>query len=223
MIEYVSVENCRGCGSLIAPTHGGPISVCLDCWDDHNEAEALLEICALGGVNVPVASGTTYSGILKKMIYKLKYDDDKTIIDDLVPLVCQAWLKLKQQYGAAVEDAVLVPIPLHWLRMVTRGFNQSEIIAESVGKHIGLEIDRKLMSRRRSTKAQHGLGKQERIINLANAFRANRWAGPAAPPIVLVDDIYTSGATIAAAAAVLNKAGYRAVYAITAARATFED
>jgi ComF family protein len=221
MLDYICIENCRGCGQFVQRTRDGPISVCRDCWKEHASPVPHVELCDIGVVPVMVASGTTYSGILKKLIYRLKYDKDKTIVDDLVPLTVAAWRSLLQT-EPALAQALLVPIPLHWMRFVTRGYNQAEMVAEQVARQCKLKLDVRLLSRRRSTRAQHGLGRDERLQNMASAFRVNRWAGKNPPPVVLVDDIYTSGATIAAAASVLAAHGFTRVFAITAARATLD-
>jgi ComF family protein len=218
--DYLCIEHCRGCRELVPRREGGPFCVCEQCWDEHAEAKTVLEPCA-AATSVLVASGTTYSGVLKKMLYRLKYDKDLGVVDDLAPLALAAYQHLIRQVPEA-SDAALVPVPLHWTRLVTRGYNQAELIAEGVAAGTSIKIDRHLLSRRRSTRAQHGLGKEERRGNLQNAFRVNSWAGPSAPAIILVDDIYTSGATIGAAAAVLAKHGFARIYAITAARATWD-
>ncbi|HEY9793158.1 MAG TPA: hypothetical protein V6D22_22340 [Candidatus Obscuribacterales bacterium] len=221
MLDYLCIENCRGCGEFVQRNRDGPFSVCLNCWKEHASPQPHIEVCEIGVVPVTVSSGTTYSGILKKLIYRLKYDKDKTIIDDLVPLTIVAWDHLIQEHSA-LHRAVLVPIPLHWMRFISRGYNQAEMVAEQVARRRRLRLDVRLLSRRRSTKAQHGLGRDQRLQNMASAFRVNRWAGQNPPPIVLVDDIYTSGATIAAAASILAAHGFKSVFAITAARATLD-
>lgn len=229
LTDYLCVESCRGCGKFIPPIAGRPVTVCASCWDEHEDAEPLLEHClsesedgALLGA-VLVASGTTYTGIVKRLIYRLKYDGDKIVVADLARLAKSALDALVADRSDA-SNALVVPIPLHWMRMVTRGYNQADLIAEGLLREpSGLKLDRRLLSRRRFTRAQHGLGKDERRRNLADAFRANRWAPEGGQTIVLVDDIYTSGATIAQAADVLRRNGFGPIYAVTVARAVLNS
>ena len=110
----------------------------------------------------------------------------------------------------------LVPIPLGATRQRTRGYNQSAVLAETLGRLLGMSVARDALSRRRETTTQTALTPEERRANLAGAFVANGVA-PARP--MLVDDVFTTGATLAAAAAALHAAGAGVVSGITFARA----
>jgi ComF family protein len=218
LLDFICVERCRGCQEIIAqPPRDGPFCACLACWGEHADAVPLVEANLYGQIQLLVSSGTAYSGVLKKMIYRLKYDNDRAVIADLVQLSGRALETLD-----VASDCLLVPIPLHWMRLMARGFNQAEIICDKLGRRYGLRTDYKLLSRRRATKRQHGLGRDARKTNIEGAFRVNRWAGDKPPLVVLVDDIYTSGATLGEAATVLYKHGFTRVCAITAARATLD-
>lgn len=223
LADYLCIEHCRECGALVPPLPGQAHCACARCWGEHNNAAARIESCpsAQPLASVLVASGTTYSGVLKKMIYGLKYDGDKAVIHDLIGLTNQAFIALKR-VKPEVEQALLIPVPLHWMRSLVRGYNQAELIAEGVAKQFQLKVDVRLLSRRRATKPQHGLGRQQRQDNIAKAFRVNRWAEQGAPPLVIVDDLYTSGATISEAASLLAQHGFSNISAITAARAVLE-
>jgi predicted amidophosphoribosyltransferase len=112
---------------------------------------------------------------------------------------------------------VLVPIPLGTARLRTRGYNQAAVLAEALGSALHLGVDAGALERVRETARQTDLPPSARLANVQGAFRA-RWRGQAVP--VLVDDVFTTGATLRAAAEALLDGGAREVRAVTFARAT---
>ena len=117
---------------------------------------------------------------------------------------------------------LVVPIPLHAERRQERGFNQAEILARAFCEVTGDRLRQRLLRRLKATAPQFGLSARERASNVKRAFTAppcdlQRW------PILLVDDIYTTGATIAAARRILERQGWQVEAAIAAAVATPEQ
>ena len=112
---------------------------------------------------------------------------------------------------------LIVPVPLHWRRRLSRGFNQSELLARAVARRYGLRPDNALR-RKRSTSVQAGLSHAGRRLNVAGAFVARRTADLEGRRVLLVDDVMTTGATLGSCAAALKRAGARYVAVLTLAR-----
>lgn len=115
----------------------------------------------------------------------------------------------------------VVPVPLHWRRRLTRGYNQAERIARPLAALLGLPFAAPL-SRSRATPPQSLLGRAERLTNLRRAFRVRRPGEIRGLRVLLVDDVATTGATLDAAAAALRNAGAAAVTALVAGRTPLE-
>lgn len=115
-----------------------------------------------------------------------------------------------QRLDVPVE--LVAPVPLSPLRQRERGFNQAGLLAHRLGRRLGLPVEYRLLERIRETPAQAGLVMAERRRNVAGAFRLRFGASPPARPILLVDDVYTTGATLHECARILKKAGTPAVF-----------
>lgn len=109
------------------------------------------------------------------------------------------------------QGEVFVPIPLHSSRRRKRGFNQAELLARELSGRCGIPTDAELLVRVKKTRAQKELNDQERLTNLKDAFSVRKGSVPY-QNIILVDDIYTTGSTMDAAAQVLKEKGARKVY-----------
>lgn len=108
---------------------------------------------------------------------------------------------------------ILVPVPLHFIKQRVRGFNQAEIIASK----LKLPVVTNLLTRTAFTKPQKKLKMKERLTNIAKAFRVNDYQNKNTV-VVLVDDIWTTGATLRVCGKLLKEAGFQKVYALTLAK-----
>jgi ComF family protein len=119
------------------------------------------------------------------------------------------------QYLALQDWDGLVPVPLHWVRRWRRGFNQAEVLARAVGRRHGLPVLPRVLRRVRATPRQHG-DFEARRGNLRDAFLAR--TDVAGRRLLLVDDVFTTGATADACAVTLLRAGAAEVGVLTLAR-----
>jgi ComF family protein len=136
----------------------------------------------------------------------------------------QGWWRAAEPMAQAMRTlaplrsgAVLVPIPLGSRRRRRRGYNQSERLAGALAALTGLPVDEGLLARARETRSQTALTPEARQANIAGAFQAA--SGAREQRLVLVDDVFTTGATLLDAARALGEAGAAWVGAVTFARA----
>ncbi|HBL30562.1 MAG TPA: amidophosphoribosyltransferase [Acidobacteria bacterium] len=115
------------------------------------------------------------------------------------------------------EADLVVPVPLHWWRRITRGYNQSERIARAISRRLHLPFSAALVRCRR-TPPQTSLGRTERLANLQSAFRIHPAVNLRGKRVILVDDVATTGATLEAAASVLRRHGATAILATVAGK-----
>ena len=212
LLDLALPAACPGCGA-----EGPPL--CRRCLP---QAVTRLELPA--GTPLGLADGppdpllqlewcAPFAGTTRRAIHALKYDGERRLAEPLGEAVAARW----QRAGAGGD--LLVPVPVHAARRRERGYDQAELIAESAGRRLRIAT-RPALVRHRATAPQFRLDRRHRAANLADAFRpapgragevAGRW-------VVLVDDIFTTGATLCAAARTLLDAGAFAVSAVTVAR-----
>ena len=148
-----------------------------------------------------------YDFVMRESIGRFKYENRREYGDFYV----------REMLGSCKEAVrswnidLISPIPLHRSRRRTRGFNQAELIARKLGKELGIPVSADTLLRSRKTKPQKELNDQERRNNLKNAFKIGK-NDLEFKKILLIDDIYTTGSTIDAAASVLLDHGAEKVY-----------
>jgi len=117
-----------------------------------------------------------------------------------------------------IKPDVIIPVPLHVKRLKMRGFNQSLLLARGIRKRLGVRLDYTSLKRVAPTKPQAGLKSADRQANVSGAFTLSNPSVFKYTRVLLVDDVYTTGATAAECSRVLKKAGAE-VYVVTLARA----
>jgi ComF family protein len=113
---------------------------------------------------------------------------------------------------------MIIPVPLHIERLREREFNQSLLLADRIGRHRGVPVACTLLIRTAPSPAQTTLSRKERLTNLRGAFTVTRPASVTGKRILLIDDVFTTGATVHECAKTLRKAGSGDVFALTLGR-----
>lgn len=192
----------------ICPVLGLPFAV--DMGPDAVSAEAL--------ANPPVfaraRAAFAYSSMSARIVSRFKYGDHP----ELAGFAAAAMARAGADFWP--DRPVLIPVPLHRFRQWRRGYNQSAELARRLARLVDLEFVPDLVRRRRHTRQQVGLSKEQRQRNVSGAFAvdpvaAGRWAGRR---LVLVDDVLTTGATVSALARTLRRAGFDHIDVISFAR-----
>lgn len=174
--------------------------------DEHD----LCTICRESQVNFDAAySFGSYEGPLKQLIHLLKYAKVESLAAPLSRLLVQA-MPLE-------HFDFVIAMPMHWRKRWERGFNQAELLAKPLAKRRGLKMST-VLRRERYTKAQAGLTEPQRRENLKGSFSVRNPEQIAGKRILLIDDVFTTGATLRTAAATLKDAGASHVTALTLAR-----
>jgi len=205
---------CEACWAAL-PRHGGPLCAC--GFPLPSGVSAACGRCRRG--LAAIARGFSlgpYEGSLRVLIHELKYRGRRRVAERLAEMLCAA----PAAHEILADEAALVPVPLHPRRLAQRGFNQSELLAAAIGRRTGLSIHPRALVRRTDTPPQTGLSAVARRKNVAGAFAVRERARIHGRIAVLVDDVFTTGATARACAGALRQAGATAVHLLTVARVT---
>jgi ComF family protein len=166
-----------------------------------------------------VAYGSYESG-LRELIHLLKYGGVRPAANVLGRMLAEAIATIEPELPA--DGVAVVPVPLHRKKLRQRGFNQAELIARAAMK-INQPGDRLrlcvgVLERKRETASQIGLTSHQRRENLRGAFAVARPEAVKGREVLVVDDVYTTGATVSECARVLRRAGATRVWVATVAR-----
>ena len=153
-------------------------------------------------------------GPARRLVQRLKYGDRLELASTLGRWMARAGDEL------LVEADVLVPVPLHPLRLAWRRFNQSALLADAISNACGVPVDVDALARVKRSPPQVGMTRSQRALNVQGAFRVapERAIGIDGRAVVLVDDVLTSGATANAASRALLRGGARRVDVLVFAR-----
>ena len=181
LLDWIYKKKCYVCGSSKES-----VKICSKCFDKlyFNDFKALKIIDG-----VDIYSAGTYTNELQKMIRGVKYHRQKELAFYLAKFLADYWQKIGK-----TDEFQVVPVPLHKNRMKKRGYNHMELIADEFSKITGYKKNLLLITRVKDTVAQYKLTYNKRIQNLDKAFCVNK-DNLSEAPILIIDDITTTGAT----------------------------
>lgn len=229
-LNLVYPARCLTCGAVVDSDFG----LCGTCWRD----TAFVGGTVCDGCGVPLPGVDTggsphcdacietprpwvqgraalaYRDMGRKLVLALKHGDRQEIARP-----ASLWMANTLK-GILPENTLIAPVPLHWLRMIKRRYNQSALLAKALSARTGHAWCPDLLQRYRRTPSLDGLGRQERHDAVQNAIRIHpkRRHRLIGRPILLVDDVMTSGATLTATAQACLDAGSGPVRVVTLAR-----
>ena len=144
----------------------------------------------------------------RRLIFNLKYDGKTYLARIIAEILYDAIYKMiaSGQVCPLIDADVIIPVPIHEKRLAERGFNQSQSIAKHLGKKLSIKVEHGILKRDKETYAQRALSEEERKINMEEAFSVdkNEAYKIKGKKVLLLDDIYTTGATAASCAAALR-------------------
>ncbi len=224
LVKISRLPVCGECLSAMRPIAGGVCAVC---------GERLFSPYALSGPDEPrcglcrrlappfarASAYGSYESGLRELIHLLKYGEVRPAANVLGRMLAEAVRDLEPDFGAG--PIVVVPVPLHRGKLRQRGFNQAELIVRAAMKFSPLRDRMRLgpvLDRTRATASQTGLTGHQRRENLRGAFKVTRPDDIKDRQALVVDDVYTTGATVSECARVLRRAGATRVWVATVAR-----
>lgn len=225
---------CGLCREIV--TENG--SLCSRCWQQLNFIAA--PICELCGyphefemgegaqcaaciANMPAyhahRSALYYDENSKRLIHDLKYYDRPIMVSRLAQ-----WMRQAAPHWFENPDTLLLPIPLHRFRLWKRKYNQSALLANALAKQTGLEVGYDLLRRTKHRPPQASLSRKKRLKNIQGSLSLSSQAHirVKSRPVILIDDVMTTGATLNASAKLLKKADAARVFALTIARTVLD-
>ena len=203
ILDLIFPPRCEVCGK------SGPSALCPECFSGIKFLKPQYGIhCA-----------ALYDGAVRTALHRFKFQKRKNLAEPLGILLVNylgqaAALKMK-------ELDSIVPVPLHRRRQRQRGFNQIELLARVIARYYELPVVASL-ERVKDTRPQFGLQKEARLLNLRGAFRVSRPQDVHDKRLLLLDDVYTTGATVAECAKALSGAGARRIEVLTLSRAVVD-
>ena len=216
LLDLALPARCPGCGR-----EGEPICAsCRPLLDARLDLPPGVPIGLPSDIPAPLLQlewCASFSGLVRRALHELKYGGEQRLARPLGEAVARRWRR------AGAGGDVLVPVPVHAERRRRRGYDQAELIARVAAAELGLPCA-PILSRARATIAQFDLDRPTRATNVHGAFVLKPGSDPTRRRpldgrwVVLVDDVVTTGATLAACAAPLLEGGASGVSAVTVAR-----
>lgn len=193
-LKFIEGKTCEKCGKPISEFHmERKCHECINNYRFFTKAISCIE----------------YDDISKKIIYDLKYNKKRYISYHIAEIMYD---RLKEEEMNCFD--IIIPVPLHPTKEKNRSFNQASIIGKYLSRMTNIRIDNKTLIRSKNTITQNMLTREQRRKNLEHAFNVVKRNDIIDKSILIIDDIYTTGATINQCSKVLIENGARSVYAV---------
>ena len=223
-LDFALPPRCAGCGIIVDEVH----SFCADCWkqieflgeggcttcgtplagtDSDTCGACLASPPRIARTRAAVAYGELSRNLAIRLKYGRKVAVAKTMARYMLPLV-----------GRTDGERLIVPVPLHRVRLWWRGFNQSALVARELSRALGIPTDAAALRRVRRTPPLKGMTPLQRRKTVAGAFRVRDGGAVAGKTVILVDDVLTTGSTAEACARALKRAGAARIELVSWAR-----
>ena len=203
---------CKSCGTRLG--RAGDL-VCQNCWSNLQPvSDEILSTKAIPENLDAIYAVYLFDERMQRIVHALKYRDFRSMGVKLGIAMGERFMGLSPK----MSKAALVPVPLHPKKYRERGYNQSEWLASGVQSVLSLPVLPRLLQRIKNTQSQTKLNARERQDNVRDAFRVSEsYQRDLFESVILVDDVFTTGATMNSAAAVCKAAGIYTVVGLTAA------
>lgn len=202
---------CSVCTAAISPLPVGRCSRCALPFGATTNSTHSCHDCLLSPpLYTQVFAAGVYAGSLKHALQRFKYNGAVDLDQMLARL-------LQSQIPTSSHDDVILPVPLHFTRLRQRGYNQSLLLARVLAHNLQIQLECSILKRVYAARSQQGLSARERVRNLNNAFIGTRRLDGLS--VLLIDDVMTTGATVAACTQALLNVGARSVNIGVVARA----
>ena len=209
-----SLPLCPECLNQIRPIGPARCEICGKGFEGE-VAERLCGDCIAHRPNFDSARAfAVFDDPLVQVIHRFKYNRGFYYLDWMAEGLAQTY----QREFADEKFDLIMPVPLHWLRLLRRGYNQAFILAQPLSKKLKLPLAAGALARTRHTESQVGLSPAKRKDNLKKSFEVTNPKRVEKKSILLVDDVVTTGATVDEAAKTLKKAGADKVCVLAVAR-----
>lgn len=206
ILPHTGERCCRICSEKLPWVAG---AVCMKCGKPvGHEAQEYCEDCNRQQHYFDQgAAAFVYNGALRHSIYRMKFENRRDYLDFYAEAIVHALAKHLKHW----EPEVIFPVPMHPSKKRKRGYNQSELLAQKVGRLTGIPVDNRSLRCVRRTAAQKELDRKARMKNLRGSFGLSELL-PKGSRVLLVDDVYTTGSTLDEVSRVLKEGGAERVF-----------
>ena len=211
-VELIFPDNCHLCRRFLNSRHQRQL--CSSCLDhlEFNPTPFSRQTTPGSFAFDHAWSVCLYNEPAQKLLHAFKYNSKTSLCKTFVPLM----IDFIDRYSLPLQKFDLIaPIPLHPVRLRERGYNQSALLSIGLSQHYGTLHSENLLIRQKATRTQTELGAKQRWTNMEGAFRIKNSTDVKDKSVLLIDDLYTTGATLHSAAQALKTAGAVKVGALT--------